>query len=61
MSAKPAVIQYPTGGFGGEDGARRVSVRLEDGRVYTLADDVILIAEKDEMRSMMDRLEGYLE
>lgn len=37
-------------------------VRLGDGRVYTLADDMILIAEKeDEMRSMMDRLEGYLE
>lgn len=24
MSAKPAVIQYPTGGLGGEDGAREV-------------------------------------
>lgn len=39
-------------------------VRLEDERVYTLAyaNDMVLIAEKeDEIKSMMDRLEGYLE
>lgn len=36
----------------------------EEGRVYTLAyaDNVMLIAEgKDKTKSMIDRLEGYLE
>lgn len=39
-------------------------IRLGDGRVYTLAyaNDMVLIAEKEnEMRSVMDRLEKYLE
>lgn len=39
-------------------------VRLGKRRVYTLAyaDDIILIAEKeDEMRSMVDRMKRYLE
>lgn len=39
-------------------------VRLEDEKIYTLAyaDDVVLIAEEaDGMRSMFERLEGYLE
>lgn len=39
------------------------SVRLKDGRVYTLAyaaDMVFIAKKKDEMRSMMDRLKKYL-
>jgi len=39
-------------------------VRLEKGRVYTLAyaDDLVLLAEgEDEMRSMVERLEGYMD
>jgi len=39
-------------------------VKLGERRIYTLAyaDDVVLMAEKEEeMRSMMQRLEGYLE
>lgn len=39
-------------------------IRLGDGRVYTLAyaNDMVLIAEKEnETRSVMDRLEKYLE
>lgn len=39
-------------------------VRLGGGRVYTLAyaDDMVLLAEgENEMRSMVGRLEGYLE
>lgn len=39
-------------------------VRLGEGRVYTLsyADDIVLLAEsEDEMKSMMERLEVYLE
>lgn len=39
-------------------------VRLGERKIYTLAyaDDVVLLAEKEEeMRSMMERLEGYLE
>lgn len=39
-------------------------VRLGGRKIYTLAyeDDVVLLAEKEEeMRSMMERLEGYFE
>lgn len=36
---------------------------MKKGRVYTLlyADDLVLIAKKDEMRSIIDRLERYVE
>lgn len=39
-------------------------MRLGGRKIYTLAyaDDVVLLVEKEEeMRSMMERLEGYLE
>lgn len=39
-------------------------VKLWEGRVYTLAytDDIILLAkEEDEIKSMIGRLEGYLD
>jgi hypothetical protein len=39
-------------------------LKLVGKRVYTLAyaDDIVILAEgKEEMRSMMERLEGYLE
>lgn len=39
-------------------------VKLEEGKVYSLAyaDDLVLLAEgKDEMKSMMERLERYLD
>lgn len=39
-------------------------VKLGEGRVYTLAyaDDIVIITEEEnEMRSMMGRLEGYLD
>lgn len=38
-------------------------VKLKKGKVYTLsyADDLVLIAKKDEMRSIIDRLERYVE
>lgn len=39
-------------------------MRLGEEKIYTLAyaDDVVLIAEEEDgMRSMIERLEGYLE
>lgn len=38
-------------------------VKIKKRRIYTLAyaDDVVLAKEEEEMRSMMERLERYLE
>lgn len=47
-----------------EMGKVKWGVRLGGRKIYTLAyeDDVVLLAEKEEeMRSMMERLEGYFE
>lgn len=50
-----------------EEGMRRVKwggVRVGGEKLYTLsyADDIVLMAEDEaEMRSMMERLEGYLD
>lgn len=47
-----------------EMGKVKWGVRLGGRKIYTLtyADDVVLLAEKEEkIRNMMERLEGYLE
>ncbi|KMQ86416.1 hypothetical protein RF55_14592 [Lasius niger] len=65
MSAEPEYVQSINGEFGGGNEERKVGrVRLGDERIWTLAyaDDVVLISkEEDGMRSMIERLEGYLE
>lgn len=42
---------------------RRARVRIKGSKVYSLAytDDVVLVEEEEEMRSMLERLEIYLE
>src|SRR5580765_4268653 len=64
VSVEPGYVQFVNGGFGGgnEEG-KMGGVRLGEEKIWTLAyaDDVVLISEEDGMRSMIERLEGYLE
>jgi len=65
MSNEPNAIQYNDCGFGRRDEEGQMGrIKIRKGRVYTLAyaDDIMLLAEDEEgMRSMITRLEGYIE
>ncbi|KMQ90927.1 hypothetical protein RF55_9259 [Lasius niger] len=65
MSFEPKYVQFINGGSRGGNEERKVGGgRLGNEKIWTLtyADDVVLISEeKDGMRSMIERLEGYLD
>lgn len=44
------------------DEKRRMEVRLRGEKIYTLtyADDIVLLAEEEDMRAMIARLERYV-
>lgn len=48
----------PRSKAGDEEG--RMEVRLRGEKIYTLADDIVLLAEEEDMRAMIARLERYV-
>lgn len=61
LSTEPLAVKCGNSGGGGVGGG---GVNLGGDKIYSLAyaDDVVMLAEEEgEMKSMMERLKGYLE